>query len=188
MPDIHAHWLPADALPAPLDPVLHAWLYEDRGSLTQRLTELADGAFGVQPLDEGWQVLRDDECQALGIPAGSAGWVREVYLYGGERPWVYARSVAGREALVASGFDIQHLGSRSLGELLFSDRAFARGTFETCRYPAAWLPPAVRQEGLWARRSCFSRDSLGVLVAEVFLPAFWARAQGTACPPGQRPV
>ncbi|HWV08178.1 MAG TPA: chorismate lyase, partial [Pseudomonas sp.] len=40
----------------------------------------------------------------------------------------------------------------------------------------AWLPAAVRTDGLWARRSCFSRGPLGVLVAEVFLPAFWPAA------------
>jgi chorismate--pyruvate lyase len=47
---------------------------------------------------------------------------------------------------------------------------------QACRYPAAWLPQAVREERLWARRSCFSRGALGVLVAEVFLPAFWQAA------------
>jgi len=34
----------------------------------------------------------------------------------------------------------------------------------------------VRETGLWARRSCFRRASLGVLVAEVFLPALWQAA------------
>ena len=38
------------------------------------------------------------------------------------------------------------------------------------------VPQAVREERLWARRSCFSRGALGVLVVEVFLPAFWQAA------------
>lgn len=173
-------WLSADLRPTPLDPVLHTWLYEDRGSLTRRLTDLAEGAFSVQPLAEGWQPLRGDECEALGLPPGSRGWVREVFLLGHDRPWVYARSVAGREALIASGFDLQHLGSRSLGELLFSDRAFARGPLEACQYPAAWLPEPVHEDGLWARRSRFSQGALAVLVAEVFLPPFWARVRRQA--------
>ena len=78
--------------------------------------------------------------------------------------------------LEGSGLNLAELGSRSLGELLFSDRAFDRGELQACRYPAAWLPQAVREERLWARRSCFSRAALGVLVAEVFLPAFWQAA------------
>lgn len=175
MPE-YQDWLTADRLPSPLDPALHDWLFVDKGSLTRRLTELAEGAFSVTPLDEGWQILRDDECAALGVAAGSQGWVREVYLRGHGQAWVFARSVAARSALEHSGLDLQSLGSRSLGELLFSDQAFERGALQARRYPAEWLPAEARETGLWARRSCFRRDSLGVLVAEVFLPALWQAA------------
>ncbi|SDI33662.1 chorismate--pyruvate lyase family protein [Pseudomonas panipatensis] len=169
------HWLQAGQLPADFPRSVHDWLF-DQGSLTRRLTALADGAFSVEPLQEGWQTLRADECQALGVPAGSQGWVREVYLHGHARPWVFARSVAARSVLEGSGFDLALLGSRSLGELLFSDSAFSRGAIEVSRYPAAFLPAAVRQSQLWGRRSCFQRDGLGVLVAEVFLPSLWREA------------
>ena len=112
----------------------------------------------------------------LGVADGSQGWVREVHLRGHGQPWVFARSVAARSVLEGSGLNLAELGSRSLGELLFSDRAFERGELQACRYPVAWLPQEVREERLWARRSCFSRGALGVLVAEVFLPAFWQAA------------
>ncbi|MFL9813540.1 chorismate lyase [Stutzerimonas sp. VN223-3] len=172
-------WLTADHFPTALDPALHDWLFVDKGSLTRRLTELAAGAFSVTPLAESWQVLRDDECAALGVADGSQGWVREVYLRGHQEPWVFARSVAARSALEQSGLDLPHLGSRSLGELLFSDPAFARGLLEARRYPEAWLPRDIRQAQLWARRSCFSQGDLRVLVAEVFLPALWRTARIT---------
>ena len=110
------------------------------------------------------------------MPSGSQGWVREVYLRGHQQPWVFARSVAARSALQGSGLNLGELGSRSLGELLFSDRAFTRGAIQVCRYPAPWLPSAVRNEQLWARRSCFQRGALAVLVAEVFLPQLWQAA------------
>lgn len=170
-------WFTADCLPAPLDPALHDWLFVDKGSLTRRLTALAEGAFSVEPLLQGWQPLRDDECAALGVATGSEGWVREVYLRGHGQPWVFARSVAARSALQGSGIDLQSLGTRSLGELLFSDPAFARGTLQARRYPPDWLPVAVRQPQLWARRSRFTQGDLGVLVAEVFLPALWQAAR-----------
>jgi chorismate--pyruvate lyase len=170
-------WLTADQLTAPLPPDLRDWLYVDEGSLTRRLTHLAEGAFSVTPLAESWQPLRDDECAALRVPEQSEGWVREVYLLGHGHPWVFARSVAARSALLQSGLDLPHLGSRSLGELLFSDPAFARGPLEACHYPDAWLPELVRQNGLWARRSCFRQDELRVLVAEVFLPSLWQAAR-----------
>ena len=168
-------WLNAAQLhPAPA-PLQRDWLFNQE-SLTRRLTALSGDRFSVQPLQQGWQVLRADECAALQVPAHSMGWVREVFLLGAGQPWVFARSVAARQALQGSGLDLGTLGSRSLGELLFSDHAFARGELQTCRYPAAWLPAEARTERLWARRSCFRRDSLAVLVAEVFLPDFWEHA------------
>ncbi len=169
-------WLTATQLhPAPAAG-LRDWLF-DQGSLTRRLIALSRDAFSVTPLAEGWQALRNDECAALQVPTGSQGWVREVYLRGHGQPWVFARSVAARSSLEGSGLALRELGSRSLGELLFSDRAFARGAIEVSRYPAAWLPSAVRAERLWARRSSFNRGGLAVLVAEVFLPTLWQQAQ-----------
>lgn len=169
------HWLSAEQLLPAAASAVHDWLFNE-DSLTRRLTELSAGGFSVTPLREGWLTLRDDECAALDVPPGSPGWVREVYLLGNGQPWVFARSVAAKQALQGSGLDLQQLGSRSLGELLFSDQAFTRGRLQACRYPGAWLPAEVVQENLWARRSCFRRGALAVLVAEVFLPDFWPAA------------
>nr|WP_276584062.1 chorismate lyase [Pseudomonas sp. RIT-PI-AD] len=174
-------WLTAAQLRPSPAPLQTDWLF-DRGSLTRRLIALSESAFGVVPLEEGWQTLRPDECRALDVAEGSQGWVREVYLLGQGQPWVFARSVAARAALLDSGLDLATLGNRSLGELLFSDAAFARGALEVCRYPADWLPPEARTPDLWARRSRFVRDGLAVLVAEVFLPALWQRAGAPPSP------
>lgn len=152
------------------------WLF-DEGSLTRRLTRLSDDDFCVTPLSEGWQALREDECQALGIAPGAQGWVREVFLRGHGQPWVFARSVASRAALERGGLDLESLGSRSLGELLFCDRAFTRHPLQVCHFPEAWLPAEVASPSLWGRRSRFSRDELDLLVAEVFLPALWQAAR-----------
>ncbi|MBD1585994.1 chorismate lyase [Pseudomonas typographi] len=153
------------------------WLY-DSSSLTRKLTAASAHRFTVTPLREGWQTLRDDECLALGLPAASQGRVREVFLRGRGEAWVFARSVAGRQALENDDFALAALGTRSLGELLFSDAAFQRQPFDVCRYPRGWLPREVATDGLWARRSRFDRAALAVLVMEVFLPALW-RAVGT---------
>lgn len=152
------------------------WLF-NQDSLTRRLTGLSAGAFDVTPLFEGWQPLRDDECAALGLSPGSEGWVREVYLRGHGVNWVFARSVAARSALQTGGLNMDELGTRSLGELLFSDPAFQRGPLQVCRYPARWLPEPDAVEGLWGRRSRFSRGPLSLVVAEVFLPALWNTIQ-----------
>jgi len=165
-------WLSRDQLIEAPEPVMLKWLFHE-DSLTRRLTRLSENAFSVVPLHEGWQRLRDDECAALQLPNGSEGWVREVYLLGHGEKWVFARSVAGRVALERDGLHMDQLGTRSLGELLFSDRAFTRGPLQICQYPAPWLPDADVEPGLWGRRSCFSRGPLSILVAEVFLPTVW---------------
>ncbi|MCI0992847.1 chorismate lyase [Pseudomonas corrugata] len=175
-------WQPRHLLSPRPDAGVLDWLF-DEGSLTRRLTHLSDGHFSVAPLFEGWQPLRDDECAALDLAPGSEGWVREVYLHGHGEPWVFARSVAARSALQGDGLQMDELGSRSLGELLFSDQAFQRGAIEVCHYPEPWLPHEVRAAELWGRRSRFDRGALSVLVAEIFLPRLWsvARAYSETC-------
>ena len=172
-PLISPVWLEQSQLGALPDALTLDWLF-DEGSLTRRLTALSNNHFSVLPLYEGWQTLREDECRALELPPGSLGWVREVYLRGHQVPWVFARSVASKSALEAGGLNMDALGTRSLGEVLFSDQAFERGPLQVCRYPRDWLPNADRTDNLWARRSRFMRGSLSVLVAEVFLPNLWA--------------
>jgi len=167
-----AAWLAYPQLAHSLDQRTLDWLF-DEGSLTRRLIQLSRDHFSVTPLFEGWQRLRADECEALGLAPGAEGWVREVYLRGHGQPWVFARSVAGRSVLEQGGLDLETLGSRSLGELLFCDQAFVRHPIEVCRYPQAWLPPQAAHAGLWGRRSRFARAGLELLVAEVFLPALW---------------
>lgn len=174
------HTLPDWHSNPPASPLLREWLLNE-GSLTRLLKQLSNSDFQVQLVHQGWQQLRDDECRALDAADGTEGWVREVFLCGCQQPWIYARSVAGKDALQAQGFDLASLGTRSLGELLFSDDAFSRGDFEICLLPASAWPPVLHEsinstsEPLWARRSCFARNDLKILVAEAFLPAFWSR-------------
>src|SRR3546814_15064369 len=66
------------------------------------------------------------------VCSSDLGWVREVYLRGHDQPWVFARSVAARSALQGDGLQMDELGSRSLGELLFCDQAFQRRAIEVC--------------------------------------------------------
>ncbi|MFT0213362.1 chorismate lyase [Pseudomonas sp. F1_0610] len=157
-------------------PIYDAWLF-NQALLTQQLRDLSQQCFSVQPIVEEWQILRDDECQALNLPLGSRGWVREVYLQGRQQNWVYARSVAALSQLQALNFDLASLGTQSLGELLFQQHAFVRGPLQAKHYPTHLLPQAIHSEQpsntYWARRSCFSHAALTILVMEVFLPQLW---------------
>ncbi|HDZ58418.1 MAG TPA: chorismate lyase [Pseudomonas xinjiangensis] len=151
----------------PAEP-LADWL-QDEGSLTRRLTEAGNQDFHVQLLEQGLQPARTDEATALGMLENQQAWVREVLLHTGGAARVFARSVAPRDTLDLAGLDLANLGTRSLGEILFTDSRIVRGPIEISRYPSAWLPAEWRSEHCWARRSRFSNDQLQLLVCEVFL-------------------
>lgn len=164
-------WLAADHHPdAPTAPLLD-WL-TDQGSLTQRLTAAGNGDFAVELLTQTQAPARADEAATLGVTAGSPIWIREVLLWAAGQPRVFARSCATLASVAAAGLALQELGSRSLGELLFSHPEIQRGPLEISLYPANWLPAAYQENDCWARRSLFQRGDLQLLVCEVFLSAW----------------
>ncbi|SDU34701.1 chorismate--pyruvate lyase family protein [Halopseudomonas salegens] len=164
-------WLAADHHSDAPDSPLIDWL-TDQGSLTQRLTAAGDGEFAVELLRQCEAPARADEAAALGVPTGSPLWIREVMLWSAGQPRVFARSAATTASVSAAGLDLQRLGTRSLGELLFSHPEIQRGPLEISRYPADWLPIGRQEQGCWARRSLFRRSGLQLLVCEVFLGAW----------------
>jgi chorismate--pyruvate lyase len=161
-----AHWRSAMASTS------RDWLF-DRGSLTRRLRTLAEDEFEVIPLREEAGPIPPQECLLLGLQPGAMGWIREVYLVGFGRPWIYARSVIGRLDLNDSDSALFQLGSLSLGSLLFGDKPYQRSEIEVCRYHDACNASSRSSYPLWARRSIFTRKQTNILVHEMFLPALW---------------
>lgn len=152
------------------------WLF-DNASLTQKLRRLSDDQFFVEVLLGSWQLAREDECQKLNIAPDKACWIREVLLFGADRPWVYARSVASKTSLNHIHYNLDTIGSKPLGEILFSDDSFRRSPLEVTRYPMSLLPAGQQYSNLWARRSNFINNEINVLVQEIFLPDFWQKLQ-----------
>lgn len=164
-------WHPATAHPEPPSGELFDWLC-GQGSLTQRLTAAGPNDFRVKVLQEQQQPARADEAAALGLPTGHRIWSREVLLHTDGAPRVFARTIADLQAFNAAGVHLENLGSRSLGDLLFSDPQIQRKPIEISRYPASWLPNEHRCDDCWARRSLFAGERLQLLVCEVFLPGW----------------
>lgn len=164
--------------PAPPPEPLFDWL-SDTGSLTQRLTAAGANDFRVELLGQSVSAARDDEAHALNVVPGAPAWVREVLLHTAGAPRVFARSVAALDSLRHSKLELDSLGTRSLGELLFADAGIQRSAIEISLYPEAWLPKPWQHHGLWARRSQFSNVELRLLVCEVFLDG-WPPADRTA--------
>jgi chorismate--pyruvate lyase len=155
------------------DASLVPWL-RDRGSLTQRIRERCEN-FTVRPVRSGLARIAFDESALLGIAPHRLAWSREVFLYADGEPVVFAHSACAPEHLRGAWGAVRGLGSRPLGELLFSHPQVVR---RPLHYKAlhAHHPlhrsaaPGDAPERLWARRSLFTLHGAPLLVTEVFLP------------------
>jgi chorismate--pyruvate lyase len=153
---------------------LKHWLH-DRGSLTRSLQKKSGGEFSVTVLKQRWGKPRLDEARALNIPPQHFALIREVILHGNKQPWVYARSVLPQRALNGRLRFLRKLGNKPLGALLFSNPSIKREPVVLQRVAQSRLPASLQQSGqapLWGRYSIFRYGKNGILVSEVFLPAF----------------
>lgn len=167
-------WLWPSILEGNLSTNLYDWLV-DVGSLTTRL-KLHGQAFTVEILTEGQYPLSDDEKTKLNL-VDNIGFVREVLLKVDNVPWVFARSVMPLNKLTAPGGELDKLGNRSLGSVLFNAPDMQRSEieiaeFDSCSkvYTLSQILSSVSRKSLFGRRSCFLLSGQSLLVAEVFLP------------------
>lgn len=170
--DSRQGWL---AHPFSLPRSLRTWL-SDHGSLTQRLKSRCT-SFRVLPLETGLARANADEYALLGLAPGTRVYVREVLLLCNDVPVVFAHSVLPSAGLRGGWNGITRLGSRSLGEALFSDHRIERQplAYRCVRndhplFRATARQQAVAASSLWARRSIFCLNRHPLLVTEVFLP------------------
>lgn len=149
------------------------WLLA-QGSLTRRIVSrcAAFGVRGVQVRNGWWESAEPS------IAGGRQhALLREVCLYCGATPLVYAHSVLPLASLRGAWQSLRRLGDRPLGEVLFSDPQVRRAPLQYKKLrPRHWLyrracrhlanPPPF----LWARRSVFTLNRRPIQVTEVFLP------------------
>lgn len=151
------------------------WL-TDRGSLTRRI-EVRSPGMTVKVLFQGLRRLHRDE-RFLARGSDGRGWAltRDVVLYCGNTPLVYAHSVLAPGDRGAGWRLMRGMGSRPLGAALFTDPRIRRrmlrqrrlgGGHELYRNASRIARP---QGTLWARRSLFIAGNSPILVTEVFLP------------------
>lgn len=157
-------------------PSIHEWLF-DNGSLTRRLQQACPGGFRVELISQLWQRPQLNERRRLGMPSRRLALVRQVYLYCGDTPCVYARTIMPRETLSGSQRHLAVLGNRPLGAVLFADPHMHREAMEFARLQAGerLFADAVQRlstwpRAIWGRRSVFYLANKPLLVNEIFLP------------------
>lgn len=178
-----AGWLPESRLPElTKDPLWQDWLLE-RGSMTVRLQGRYPDVL-VELQLQGQAVPWGDEARALGLPPGEAAWLRQVRLCSEGRVLLQARTVVPGWAPGNAWHELQGLGTRPLGDLLFRMPDIGRSAFEVA-WLARWTEPGDgvtdpgRAEGArLARRCLYTRRGCPLLLTErLLLP-------GLDCPAG----
>ena len=140
---------------------LHRWLI-DNGSLTARL-QARYPQFSVQPTAVQFDKPILGEADLIDIAMRETALIREVLLFGNEKPVVFAHSVLPRACLRGVWHGLGKLGSKPLGATLFANPRVKRTALQYKKLSAyslismrvaehLQLPP----QALWARRSMFS--------------------------------
>jgi chorismate--pyruvate lyase len=169
------------------------WLF-DPASLTARLVSACDSQFRVRVMSQRWGTPLWNEAKRLGMRERQAALIREVFLYCGEQPWVFARTVIPRTTLSGKEKYLANLGSKPLGAVLFADPNMQRDEFEvTCLRKGDLLFSHAQQLShdetteVWGRRSVFYLSRKPLLVNEIFLPSI-SRVAFTHCHSSRRPA
>lgn len=142
----------------------------DEGSLTRRILTRCPRRFRVVLLDQAWGRPLPGEARILGLRFEARVLIREVELHCDATPWVYARTLIP-VATLRRGARLGRLGTRPLGEVLFSDPAVRRGSMEMTRFGPAEGPMRIQGHRgvLWGRRTLFYIAGHPLLVNEIFL-------------------
>ncbi|WP_299011247.1 chorismate lyase [uncultured Shewanella sp.] len=164
------NWLSPVNVTETLAPSLNTWLMAP-DSLTQKLKDQCQH-FEVKVLGEGMMTSCVGE-----FPQQQKVWVREVLLCLDGEPWVFARTLIPQQLMSKKQADFLALGSKPLGELLFTTNEFIPGKIEIAKFSLssklAALATSLHQEvnePLWGRRRYFHFHSEELIVSEVFLP------------------
>ena len=119
-----------------------------------------------------------DEAALLAISAYKTASVRDVLLFGGAKPVVFAHSVLPAKGLRGVWHGFSKLGSKPLGATLFANPRVKRTALSYKKlstnhvlYQHASRHLNNKPGYLWARRSVFSLSCASMIVTEVFLPS-----------------
>jgi chorismate lyase len=127
----------------------------------------------VQVVSLSWARPFYGEARLLGATRHRYCLVREVLLCNGARPLIMARSIIPPEALQGSGSRLARLGTRPLGEIIFSYKGLRRNQLDYARLDALEWQPQVAgfagDETAWGRRSLYRVAAGHILVCEFFL-------------------
>ncbi len=157
-----------------LSEAVQSWAYEP-GSLTKRLRDYYGNAISVSLLFHQWRSPYLSERIQLGLPLCRYALTREVMLHTNGKPLLLARSIIPEDTIKVAHRNLSHLGTRPLGEVIFSYPDLERIAMELALLtPSSWSKPAQEkakiEECVWGRRTVYAIHKRPMLVSEFFLP------------------
>jgi len=153
---------------------VQSWTYES-GSLTQRLRSFYGNSVKVSVLFQQWRTPFLSERRLLKLPEHHYSLTREVLIHADGKPLILARTIIPASTVKMSHGNLSHLGSRPLGEIIFSYPKLERIAMDvTLVKPSIMtkhaLVKASIEQSLWGRRTVYAIAHQQMLVCEFFLP------------------
>ena len=162
-----------------LPPAVCSWIYET-SSLTQRLKRGCGIHFHVTLLRQTWVRPWPEEAKILNFEQKRYALVREVLLSCCKQPLIVARTIIPRDTLAGAQRKLSSLGTRPLGEVIFTYPSLMRHRLDIAMVEANDWNPGVRKQlgierAIWGRRTVYGIAESKLLVCEFFLPAVLLR-------------
>jgi chorismate lyase len=176
MQDFATNWLDhLNQPPAGCTPQQWDWLVYPH-SLTERLRQISGNTAHINLLHSGWGKIYPEEAELLGQTEAKF-WTREITHVNQNQPWVWARVVIPAGTLHNTGLD--PTTTQPIGDILFKDPHLTRTHLAIAEvsanhvYYQHCLPFLQTGQQPWGRRSILRYQQMPLLIAEVFLPAFF---------------
>ncbi len=153
---------------------VQSWTYET-GSLTRRLRDYYGDAIAVKLLFHQWRTPFLSEYRLLGVPEHRYCLTREVLLHAAGIPLIVARTIIPEQTIKGAHRNLSHLGSRPLGEVIFSYPKLERLEMDVALINQnTWTQNAIDagniNQPIWGRRTVYAIAHRQMLVGEFFLP------------------
>lgn len=157
-----------------LPKAVSSWVYEP-GSLTKRLRDYHGDRFAVKILFHQWKSAFLGEYHLLHQPEHHYHLIREVLLHADDKPLILARTILPERTIRVAKRNLSHLGTRPLGEVIFSYPDLERLQLDICSTPPAYWNQSLREQinieqAVWGRRTVYAIQKQPLLVSEFFLP------------------
>lgn len=151
-----------------------SWIFES-GSITQRLRRFYGDAVQVQILFHHWQIPFFTEQRLLKLHSHRYALIREVMLHADGKPLILARTIIPENTVKAARRNLSHLGTRPLGEVIFSypklERLRLNFTLaDTSNWTCYATQKAAITQPIWGRRTIYAIRHKPMLVNEFFMP------------------